>query len=114
VEPLFVSRPRSPESLFSRPQESDGSPNRALNKAVGGAAKSAHLQGLAADFTIPVAGNPLQVARKIAKSTIPFDQLIHEYGSWVHLGISLGPPRRELLTIRAKSEGYLMGLLEMS
>lgn len=83
----------------------------ALNTAVGGAPKSAHLLGLAADFIAPQFGTPLQIARAIAGSPIRFDQLIYEYGTWVHLGLSEGPPRGETLSIFAGT-GYLAGLVE--
>lgn len=69
-----------------------------LNAAVGGAKNSAHLDGLAADFTCPQFGTPLQVAEAIAAMGIKFDQCIHEYGKWVHLGIG-GQERGQLLTI---------------
>lgn len=70
----------------------------AVNRAVGGAPTSSHVHGLAADFTCPRYGSPLQVCMAIEESGIEFDQLIHEYGRWVHLGI--GPRERgEVLTI---------------
>jgi zinc D-Ala-D-Ala carboxypeptidase len=56
----------------------------ALNKAVGGVANSAHVDGYAADFVCPDYGTPLQVARTIAGSGIAFDQCIQE-GTWVHI-----------------------------
>jgi len=66
---------------------SSGYRSPALNAAVGGARDSAHLQGLAADFTCPGYGTPLDVARKIAASNIAFDQVIQE-GTWVHIGLA--------------------------
>ena len=80
-----------------------------VNRAVGGSATSAHLQGLAADFTCPSFGPPLRVCLAIEESGIEFDQLIHEYGRWVHLGI--GPKERgQVLTIDSK--GTRSGLHE--
>ena len=56
---------------------------------------SAHMRGLAADFTAPTFGTVLAVAQQIARSDIEFDQLIHEYGGWVHLGLpNPGKPAR--------------------
>ena len=70
----------------------------AVNRAVGGSPTSSHVRGLAADFTCPRYGSPLQVCMAIEESGIEFDQLIHEYGRWVHFGI--GPRERgEVLTI---------------
>lgn len=63
----------------------------ALNKAVGGVADSAHLQGYAADFVCPDYGSPLMIARAIAGSDIAFDQCICE-GTWVH--VSFDPRAR--------------------
>src|SRR5687767_12880711 len=42
----------------------------ALNVAVGGSKNSAHMAGLAADFTAPEYGTVLQVARRIAQSSL--------------------------------------------
>lgn len=68
-----------------------------LNAAIGSKPTSAHVQGLAADFTAPDCGSPLVVAQILASSGIEFDQLIQE-GAWLHLGISRVHNRRELLT----------------
>lgn len=96
--PVFVSSGyRSPE----------------LNAATGGSATSAHMLGLACDFTCPGFGTPLQVAKAIDNSDTPFDQLIHEYGRWVHLGLSVPgkSPRGQLLT--ATTAGYKPGLVSV-
>jgi len=84
----------------------------ALNAAVGGSRTSAHLAGLAADFTAPGYGNVYQVARRIAQSDIRYDQLIHEYGAWIHIGLAPGraKPRRQDLSI-FKGTGYLPGII---
>lgn len=64
----------------------------ALNKAVGGAKNSAHVEGWAVDFNCHAFGSPLEVARKIQAAGIAYDQIIHEFGSWVH--ISFDPRMR--------------------
>lgn len=83
-----------------------------LNAAVGGVPRSRHALGLAADFACPGFGTPLQVAQAIAASAIVFDQIIHEFGRWVHFGLAVPgeAPRRQLLTICSSAEGYLDGL----
>lgn len=83
-----------------------------LNAAVGGSKTSAHMAGLAADFTAPGYGNVYQVARKISASDIAYDQLIHEYGAWIHIGLAPGrtKPRRQDLSI-FKGTGYLPGII---
>jgi hypothetical protein len=82
-----------------------------LNAAVGGSTSSAHMQGLAADFIIPKFGTVLQTARAVAAVDIPFDQLIFEYGDWIHLGLAAAgrAPRRELLSIGDRHT-YVSGL----
>ena len=90
---------------------SSGYRNAEVNALVGGSKTSAHLQGLAVDFTCPGYGNPLAVARAILASGIEFDQLIHEFGSWVHIGFAEPgkPSRRQTLTINKR--GTQLGLL---
>jgi len=70
-----------------------------VNRAVGGAAASAHLAGLAADFTAPRFGPPREICRALAKAGIAFDQLICE-GTWVHFAIAPAgvQPRGDQLT----------------
>ena len=88
--------------------------NPAVNQLVGGVPGSRHALGLAADFVCPAFGTPLEIARALAASSIPVDQIIHEYGRWVHFGLPApgDAARRELLTIRSSAEGYLDGLLD--
>ena len=76
----------------------------ALNRIVGGASNSAHLDGLANDFIAPAFGTPLEICRKLEKSYLQFDQLIYERAGsavWVHLGIAAEnvTPRRQVLSI---------------
>jgi len=80
-----------------------------LNAAVGGTANSAHLTGLAADINRS-GSTPYDFGMDIINAKIPFDQLIHEYGRWVHIGLApVGrPPRGQLLSIR-HGTGYLPG-----
>jgi zinc D-Ala-D-Ala carboxypeptidase len=82
-----------------------------LNRAVRGSRNSAHMGGLAVDFTIPRFGSTLQLARAVAGSGIGFEQVIHEYGRWVHLGLppESASPARETLSI-FQGTGYLAGL----
>jgi zinc D-Ala-D-Ala carboxypeptidase len=72
-----------------------------LNEEVGGAINSAHIYGYAADFTVPAYGDPLDVCREIEPHirTLKIDQLIYEYDGWVHLGLCVGVPRNQALTI---------------
>jgi hypothetical protein len=92
---------------------SSGYRSPALNRRVKGVRNSRHMDGLAADFTAPAFGSVLQVARAIAASSIDYDQVIHEYGAWVHLGLAPadGVPRREALSI-FRGTGYLAGIVK--
>jgi len=72
----------------------------AVNQAVGGTASSQHRLGQAAD--IHVAGmTSAEVAREIVRLGLPFDQLIEEFGRWVH--VSYGPRHRRQV-LRATTE----------
>lgn len=64
-----------------------------VNTAVGGSATSQHPEGEAADFNVP--GQTVrEVMRRIIAAGIPFDQLIDEYGSWVHISYTERRPNR--------------------
>lgn len=84
--------------LGNRPiRVSSGYRCQELNKAIGGAVASAHMEALACDFTCPSFGTIHHTAETIASILEHFDQLIYE-GTWVHIGLSTGYGRRELLT----------------
>lgn len=86
-----------------------------VNKDVGGVADSAHTKACAIDFN--VAGKtPWEVCNELAyahshnKLGVIFDQIIYEYGRWIHLGIAVtGKPRYQFLTI--DSHGPRDGIL---
>lgn len=72
-----------------------------LNRAIGGATASAHLSGLACDFTCPTYGSPEDICKALEDfvEVLGIDQLIWEYNSWVHMGLSGSDPRCQCLTI---------------
>lgn len=86
-----------------------------LNRAIGGAAGSAHLDGLAADFTCKKFGSPYEICMAIEQSDIEFQQLIFE-GTWVHISAprAEGIARREVLTAHfdVRPVRYSVGLIE--
>jgi len=85
-----------------------------VNRHVGGASSSMHVQGLAADFIAPGYGSPFQIAQKLLSvEVVRFDQLIHEYGKWVHLGLAVTgkEPRLQALSIFTPGK-YWPGILE--
>lgn len=67
---------------------SSGYRSPALNAVVGGQIGSQHLLGEAVDFTAPTFGSPGDVMRAIVKSDVPYDQIILEFGRWVHISFS--------------------------
>ena len=83
----------------------------ALNKAVGGAVSSAHMEGLAADFIAPAYGTPYEVCRALAQNLTEFgiDQLIFEH-TWTHVGLRDGEPRKQVLTLMPGA-GYASGIV---
>ena len=96
-------------ALFGAPIiVSSGFRSEKVNRLIGGATNSQHVQGLAADFTV-IEVSPRETVRRISESAVPFDQLILEFDRWVHLSVAPGTPRRQVLTIR-KGSGYLAGL----
>jgi hypothetical protein len=84
----------------------------ALNEKVGGSQRSAHIDGLAADFICPSFGPPLAVCRAIVEAMITTDQIIHEFGRWCHVAFPKpgDSARGELLTIASTATGYQRGL----
>lgn len=69
-----------------------------LNDAIGGSQTSEHLDGRAADFY--VIGMELSEAFAVLRdSDIPYNQLIIEHNSWIHMSIPkpLTPPKRQRL-----------------
>lgn len=89
--------------------------SKKLNNAILGSAKnSSHMSALACDFYCPKYGSVLDVCNAIVdmknRGLIEFDQLIHEYGGWVHVGFQK-PFRNQLLTV--DKTGWRDGILEI-
>jgi putative chitinase len=63
-----------------------------LNRKIGGSVDSAHMNGLAADFTCSGFGKPIDIVKALQKSNIKLDQVIYE-GTWVH--VSFDPKMRQ-------------------
>lgn len=60
-----------------------------LNKAVGGSKTSAHCEALAADFHVPgMSIDSLFAFIREEMADVPMDQVIHEFGRWIHLGLA--------------------------
>jgi len=71
-----------------------------LNSIIGGAPQSQHKTGEAADINCPLL-NPQALFQRIRQSDLPFDQLIDEFRSWVHVSFRQpGRNRRQVLRAR--------------
>lgn len=81
---------------------SSGFRSARVNSAVGGASSSQHCLGQAAD--INVKGMPVaDLVATIRQLNLPFDQLIDEFGDWVH--VSYGPEQRRDVMKARKENG---------
>ena len=72
----------------------------ALNRAIGGSAKSQHMAGEAADFTAPRFGSPREIVDALVDADIGYDQLILEFGRWVHISFAPRARRHALIVDR--------------
>lgn len=91
--------------LFNKPLLiSSGYRSREVNEAVGGSKTSQHSEGCAADFNVKGV-SPSAVVRAIVDGNVPYDQVILEFDSWVHISIPNvkgTPPRKQALIIDNK------------
>ena len=84
-----------------------------LNTRIGGSKTSAHILGSAADFTVTKM-TPFDVCELVVAMELPFDQIIHEFGRWTHLGVA-DILRGEQLTAYRKDGKvrYTRGIIRM-
>ena len=69
-----------------------------LNKAVGGAVNSQHMQGEAADITVGSPDKNRRLFSMIQAAGIPFDQLIDESNyAWIHVSWKASGNRGQVL-----------------
>ena len=81
----------------------------AVNEAVGGSKVSSHMDGWAIDCSSSK-HTPYEMCQLVKKAGIKFDQMIHEYGRWMH--ISFAPQMRQQELTIFKPEGkYKAGIL---
>ena len=84
-----------------------------LNTKIGGSSSSEHINGNACDFIV-VRMTPFETCELIVAMALPFDQIIHEFGRWSHLGVR-DILRGETLTAykRDGKTRYTQGILTM-
>ena len=84
----------------------------AVNVAVGGSKVSSHMDGWAIDVSSRKM-TPIELCLKVLELGLKFDQMIHEYGRWMH--ISFAPEmRQQTLTIFRPENKYKAGILTES
>ena len=89
--------------IVGRLHVNSGYRSPALNAAIPGSSRtSRHMDGLAADV-FPLDMSLHDAYQRIFQSSIPWDQLIWEWGRWIHVGAALHgqEPRRQALMIFA-------------
>ena len=80
-----------------------------VNVAVGGSKVSSHMDGWAIDIS-STKMTPIELCHKVEELGIKFDQIIHEFGRWMH--ISFAPEMRQQKLTIFKPEGkYKPGIL---
>lgn len=85
----------------------------ALNMAVGGSSTSDHCRACAVDFKAPAFGRPFDVCKELAPhvSALGIGQLIHEFGTWVHVSTAV-PLKSVNRIITIASSGTTVGIVE--
>lgn len=80
-----------------------------VNVAVGGSKVSSHMDGWAIDVSSSKL-TPIELCHKVEELGLKFDQMIHEFGRWMH--ISFAPEmRQQKLTIYRPENKYKPGIL---
>ena len=85
---------------------SSGYRGPALNSVVRGSKNSQHMTGEACDFVCPAFGTPDKIVKAILSSSIPYDQLILEFSSWVHISFSDRNRKQALIIDSAGTREY--------
>jgi hypothetical protein len=84
-----------------------------LNSLIGGSKTSAHMAGNAADFIVSGL-TPYDTCKLIVEMGLPYDQVIHEFGRWVHLGVADILRGEELTAYRKDGKTrYVFGIKTM-
>ena len=76
-----------------------------LNKKIGSTDRSQHTKGEAADFVINGSPTVTDVWKWIIDSDLDFDQVIQEFGRWVHVSYKKSGENRHKCSIAKKVDG---------
>lgn len=78
-----------------------------LNKEIGGSPTSEHCFGRASDIHVP--GMTIEsLYQYIKKSKLPFNQLIQEFDSWVHVSLNIDSNKRQCLRATRTNDGKVI------
>ena len=80
-----------------------------VNVAVGGSKVSSHMDGWAIDCS-STTHTPYQLCQLVKQAGVKFDQMIHEYGRWMHISFAPEMRQQELTIFRPESK-YKTGIL---
>ena len=97
VRDLLGGKPILVSSAYRSPE---------LNEAIKGSSRSQHMSGEAVDFTCPKFGTPEEVVKHIYTSPLLWDQLILEFGRWVHISFSARNRRQTLIIDRNGTRSF--------
>jgi zinc D-Ala-D-Ala carboxypeptidase len=70
-----------------------------VNSIIGGSRTSQHMIGQAVDFSVDGIAVP-DVVWTVLESDIPFDQVINEFGHWIHISHHNKPRRQGLVALK--------------
>ncbi len=76
-----------------------------LNRKIGSTDRSQHTKGEAADFVINGSSTVTDVWKWIIDSDLDFDQVIQEFGRWVHVSYKRSGENRHKCSIAKKVDG---------
>ena len=72
--------------------------SESVNRLVGGSPTSQHRLGQAADIRVDGMSSK-QLAKRIVELKLPYDQVIEEFGRWVHVSYSYRNRRQQLTAV---------------
>ena len=91
---------------FNRPDtKTSGFRCKELNRKIGSTDRSQHTKGEAADLVVNGSPTVTEVWRWIIDSDLDFDQVIQEFGRWVHVSFKKNGKNRHKCSVAKKVNG---------